>query len=69
MQPRVRSSMGSIRARALQISRLASRIPRLIFANAANLDVANAVTIGDSASTELNVANAGLLEWHPELRQ
>ena len=30
-------------------------------ANAANLDVANAVTIGDSASTEVNVANAVLL--------
>ena len=34
-------------------------------ANAANLDVANAVTIGDSASTELNVANAGLLNGIP----
>ena len=30
-------------------------------ANAAKLDVANAVTIGDSASTEVNVANAVLL--------
>ena len=30
-------------------------------AKATNLDVANAVTVGDSASTELNVANAGLL--------
>ena len=34
-------------------------------ANAANLDVANAVTIEDSASTELNVANAGLLNGIP----
>ena len=33
--------------------------------HAANLDVAEKVTVGDSASTELNVANAGVLNGIP----
>ena len=33
--------------------------------NAANLDVANSVTVGNSASTELTVANAGVLNGIP----
>ena len=33
--------------------------------HAANLDVANSVTVGNSASTELTVANAGVLNGIP----